>query len=112
MIDLSPLTPLPKLIPPEDSQLENESHRFWAPLTEAITSKQWSQASNVKYEIEERQRQKAADRKERSVEWKPRFFKEALGPKGKPEMTAEGWETIKKLHEGDYSMTPSKELAA
>lgn len=112
VVDLSPLLPEPKLIPPEEAQLENESRRFWAPLTEAIVSKQWSEASNVKYSIEERQRQKAAERKARNAEWHPRFFTEALGPDGKPEMTKEGWETIKKLHDGDYTLEPSAELAA
>ena len=81
-------------------------------MTNSILSKQFQQATTAKQEIEERQRTKAADRKARNVEWHPRFFTEALGPRGQPELTQEGRQALEKLLVGDYYLEPSKETAA
>lgn len=112
MIDLSPMMPLPKLIPPVDNQLPNESRMIWAPVTDAILAKDFTQATNAKQEIEERQRQKAADRKARNVEWTPRFFKNALEPPGRPELSEDGVDAIKRMHVDDYSLRPNVEMGA
>lgn len=112
IIDLQPLFPEPKIIPPEDDQLPNESRIFWAKLTNAIMAKDFSAATAAKTEIEERQRQKAAERKARNVEWKPRFFTGAVTPKGRPELTQDGKDVMDGLHSGNYHMEPSAETAA
>ena len=112
LVDLNPLHPIPKSVPPEASQLPNESHQFWAPLTNAIRSKNWNEASNAKHTIEERQRAKAAERKASNKDWQPRFFTASVTPKGRPELTEDGWAAIKKLHEHDYNLEPNKELGA
>lgn len=112
IVDLQPLLPTPKVIPPEDDQLPNESRKFWGPVTDAIVNKEYAKATTAKQEIEERQRQKAAERKARNAEWQPRFFTEALGPKGQPELSKDGREALDKLHAGDYHLTPNKETGA
>lgn len=111
VVDLNPLWPEPKLIPPVDDQLPNESRKMWEHVTSAIIAKQWSAATAAKQDIEERQRAKAADRKARNVEWKPRFFTGAVTPAGKPELTDDGWDLVKRMHEDDYKLTPSVETA-
>lgn len=107
LIDLNPLWPIPKIIPPETQQLSNESRRFWHGVTEAILTKQYGQATKVKQELEERQREKATSRKEQGSEWKPRFFTEAIMPNGKPELTEDGIQALKGLQVNDFHLEES-----
>jgi hypothetical protein len=60
--------------------------------------KQYSHATNLKTEIEEKQRQKAAERKAADKEWKPRFFTGAVTPVGRPDLTPDGEAALKGLH--------------
>lgn len=108
LIDLDPLFPAPKTIPPEDQQLPNESRRFWHDVTAAIHSREYTKATNIKHQLEERQREKAAARKERNEEWRPRFFTAATTPVGRPDLTTEGERVLKGLQEGDYRLEPSE----
>lgn len=96
-----------KIVPPEKDQLPNESRRFWAEVTQAIVTKQYSQATKLKQELEERQRDKAAERESRNEEWKPRFFTEPLKPEGRPELTEEGRLALKGLQAGDFHLEES-----
>lgn len=112
VVDVTPMFPAPKLIPPVDDQLPNESRIIWAPVTDAIMAKQYTEATNAKQEIEERQRQKAADRKARNAEWKPRFFKNALTPAGQPELSEDGRDAITRMHNDDYRLKPNVETGA
>jgi len=112
LIDLNPLFPLPKNIPPIEEQLPNESRKFWDGVTNAIVNKQYSLATTLKQEIEEKQRAKAAERKSENREWQPRFFTGALTPVGKPDLTRDGEEALKGLHEDRFTLEPSKENAA
>ena len=107
LIDLRPLHPLPKIIPPETKQLPNESRRFWHNVTVAIVNKQFGQATKLKQDLEERQREKAAERKERNLEWKPRFFTGSVTPAGKPDLTPEGKLALQRLYEGDFHLEES-----
>jgi hypothetical protein len=95
-----------------DIQLENESLKFWGGVTDAIHSKQFSKATAIKHEIEERQREKAKERDESGVEWTPRFFTGAVTPLGKPELTADGEVALKRLEEGKWELEPNKVLAS
>lgn len=106
------MMPEPKIIPPANDQLPNESRKIWAPVTEAILNKQYNAATEAKTEIEERQRQKAAERKARNVEWSPRFFTAALTPAGRPELSREGKEALAKLQQNDFKLQPSVETGA
>lgn len=112
MIDLTPLWPTPKVIPPEDAQLPNESRRFWGSVTEAILAKQFVAATNAKQEIEERQRQKAAERKAQGIEWKPRFFTDNVSPAGKPELTGAGKAAMQRLERADWQLEAGPETGA
>ena len=93
-------------------QLPNESRRYWNDVTQAILSKQWGQATKAKQEIEERQREKAAERKAKNEEWKPRFFTGSVTPLGKPDLSDEGIKALQGLHEGNFHLEESKVTAA
>ena len=97
MLDLRPLFPAAKIIPPIDQQLPNESQRFWAGVTNAIKSKQYTEATKLKQEIEERQRDKATQRAEKSEDWRPRFFTDAVTDDGKPDLTEDGKRALQGL---------------
>lgn len=112
LIDVNPLFPAEKIVPPEEYQLPNESRKYWAPVTEAIVSKQYSKATTEKQEIEERQRQKAAERKARNEEWSPRFFTAATTPPGNPILTEDGKKALEGMHNGNFVLEPARETAA
>jgi hypothetical protein len=107
LIDITPLFPVPKDLPPAEEQLSNESLKFWSDVTEAIVEKQFSQATKLKQDIEERQRQKAAERTEKKTEWKPRFFTGAVTPLGKPQLTEEGQKALQGIRSGEFALTES-----
>ncbi|CAF9911145.1 MAG: hypothetical protein GOMPHAMPRED_007322 [Gomphillus americanus] len=112
LIDLDPLIPEAKTIPPEADQLPNESKRFWKDVTQAIVSKQYETGNKLKQDIEKRQRDKAAERKEASREWRPRFFTGAVTPVGRPDLTDDGRRAIDGLGKGDYKLTENEEYGA
>jgi oxysterol-binding protein-related protein 9/10/11 len=111
-MDLVPLSVHPKVIPPDSQQLEIESLRFWSGVTSAILSKQFSKATTVKQEIEEKQREKAKIRQEKGVEWKPWFFKGSITPLGKPELTEEGKQVLNDLQQGRWELAMREEPGA
>lgn len=104
LVDVSPLFPASKIVPPEEMQLANESRRCWSEVTKAIHAHEYSAATQRKHELEERQRYKAAIRMERRHEWKPRFFRVPYDSSGRPELTADGEKVIKRLQNGDYTL--------
>jgi hypothetical protein len=112
LIDLNPLSISPKVVPPESNQLPNESRRFWKDVTTAILAKDFGKATQLKQEIEERQREKAAERQEKSEEWQPRFFTGAITPLGKPDLTTDGKDALTGLHKGIYTLLESKVTGA
>ncbi|KAE8362983.1 hypothetical protein BDV27DRAFT_130679 [Aspergillus caelatus] len=112
LIDITPLFPATKSVPPEESQLSNESRKFWSNVTEAIVDKNYSQATKCKQYIEERQRQRAAERQSKNETWQPRFFTDAVTPLGKPELTEEGRKALEGLYNGDYSLEESETKGA
>ncbi|KFZ07971.1 hypothetical protein V501_06145 [Pseudogymnoascus sp. VKM F-4519 (FW-2642)] len=112
IIDLTPLTLTPKILPPETSQLPNESLRYWSGVTEAITSRQFGRATVLKTEIEERQRRKAREREEGGIEWSPRFFVGSVTPLGRPELTADGEEALRRLGRAEWAIEESKVTAS
>lgn len=108
LIDLTPLYPIPKKLPPEEYQLPNESRKFWSGVTSAILDKRYSEATKLKHDIEERQRSKQAERNQKQITWQPRFFTGAVTPSGKPELTEEGFQVLHKLHENEYKLDESE----
>lgn len=112
LIDLDPLLPVEKVVPPEESQLSNESRKFWSGVTRAILNKQYSQATKLKQEIEDRQRAKAAAREAAKEKWQPRFFTGATTPLGKPTLTEDGKQALESLRKGDFTLEENKVLGA
>jgi len=90
LIDLSPLMPVPKIVPPPEHQLPNESRTFWKDVTSAILEKRFADATRIKQDLEQIQRDKATKRKELNVEFQPRFFTAATESSGKPDLNEEG----------------------
>ena len=90
IMDLNPLMPVPKIVPPPEEQLGNESRKLWEKVSLAINEKRYGDATTIKQEIEQRQRDLATNREKENKEFVPRFFKTATDPTGKPELTEEG----------------------
>lgn len=110
LIDLTPLNVASKVLPPIESQLPNESLKFWSGVTEAITSRQFSHATALKQELEEVQRQKAKEREISGEVFKPRFFTETVTTSGKPELTDSGRKVLDGLHQGKFELTEKEIL--
>lgn len=104
LIDLQPLLPVPKTTPPPEQQLPNESRLFWQDVTNAILEKRFSDATRIKQDLEQAQRDKAAKRKEMNTEYIPRFFTAVTEPTGKPELTQYGKETLERLANKAYEI--------
>lgn len=104
IVDLGPLSVAPKLLPPSNQQLPNESLNLWSSVTEAICSKQFSKATSLKLELEESQREKAREREQAGDEWKPVFFEHVTGNGGKPDLTDKGRQVLDRVQKGEWSM--------
>jgi len=112
LVDVFSMKPLPKIVPPDHKQLPNESRKFWNDVTENIHAKQFSAATSKKQELEERQREKAAERKAQQKEWKPRFFTSVTESNGRPELTEEGKEAMRGLHMEEWHLEEPEEYGA
>lgn len=112
LADMAPLTVVPKLVPDLDVQLPNESRKFWKDVTASIKGKQFTLATTLKQEIEEKQRTKATERKEKQEDWQPRFFTGAVTPVGKPELTEDGKKAVEGINTGDYKLEENKSYGA
>ena len=73
-------------------------------MTTAINEKRYADATRVKQNLEQVQRDKAAKREKLNSEFQPRFFTSVTEPSGKPELTAYGKLTLKGLGEGKYGI--------
>jgi oxysterol-binding protein-related protein 9/10/11 len=112
LMDVSPLMPVPKICPPPEDQLVNESRTFWKDLTVAIQEKRYGDANRIKQNIEQAQRDKAAERKEKDVTWTPRFFQEVTDPDGKPHLSAEGKQAMEGLLSKNFKLAHPEVLGA
>jgi len=105
IIDIGPLSVAPKSLPPKEKQLENESLQLWSGVTEAIHAKQYSKATNVKVELEEKQRELARERERTGTVWKPVFFEQVTVKDGKPQLSAKGRQVLDRAQKGEWDMT-------
>lgn len=112
LTDLNPMTPEPKNIPIESKQLPNESRRIWKDVTQAILDKKYNEANKLKQDIEDRQRKRAAERKDAGKEWRPRFFTAAVTPVGRPDLTDDGRKAIQGLQENKFDLDQNEEYGA
>ncbi|KAH9166509.1 hypothetical protein EDB89DRAFT_2115822 [Lactarius sanguifluus] len=93
LIDLTPLQAVPKIVRPISRQLPSESRRLWESVTSKLLSKEYGEATRAKQVIEQRQRDEAADRKRRGVEFVPRYFEKDI-QSGVPTLTQAGREAL------------------
>jgi oxysterol-binding protein-related protein 9/10/11 len=112
LVDVFSLKPVPKNVPPHEQQLSNESRRFWGEVTENITNKQFNAATSKKQELEERQRERAAERKANQKEWRPRFFTTVTESDGKPVLTEEGRKVMEGLFKEEWHLDEPEEYGA
>ncbi|KAG5645511.1 hypothetical protein DXG03_005921 [Asterophora parasitica] len=89
LLDLSTLKVVPKNVRPLEKQLPHESRKLWVNVTDNLLKKEFSEATKEKVAIEQRQRDEAAERKKKGVEFIPRYFEKGLD-KGFAALTAEG----------------------
>jgi len=89
LIDITTLHPVPKAVRPLESQLPTESRRLWDPVTSRLLKKEYSEATKFKQAIEQKQRDAAAERKNKGIEFIPIFFEKDID-NGIPQLTAEG----------------------
>lgn len=68
LIDMEILDLVPKEVRPVEEQEEMESRRLWDPVTQQIMVKNWGEATKQKQVVEQRQRDKAAQRKKTGEE--------------------------------------------
>ncbi|PTB61985.1 hypothetical protein BBK36DRAFT_24061 [Trichoderma citrinoviride] len=104
IIDILPLNVAPKVLPPKESMLPNESLRLWGGVTDAILSKQFSKATELKVALEEAQREKARKREQNNETWKPVFFEHSVGNGGKPDLNDKGKQVLERAQKGDWNL--------
>lgn len=68
LIDISTLHPVPKAVRPLENQLPTESRKLWDPVTSRLLKKEYSEATKFKQAIEQKQRDDAAERRNKGVE--------------------------------------------
>ena len=112
LIDLGPLMPVPKICTPPEDQLPNESRRFWKDLTIALQEKRFGDANRIKQEIEQKQRDKVAQRQAQNMDWKPRFFSEVTEEGGQPHLSEEGKLALAGLQKKEFELKESGVMAA
>ncbi|KAF5350987.1 hypothetical protein D9756_008295 [Leucocoprinus leucothites] len=94
LIDLSTLRTIPKDVRPLEKQLPNESRKLWENVTANLLKKEYSEATKEKVTIEQRQRDEAAERKRKGIEFIPKYFEKDLSA-GYSKLTEEGWKAVK-----------------
>ncbi|KZT24149.1 hypothetical protein NEOLEDRAFT_1148783 [Neolentinus lepideus HHB14362 ss-1] len=99
LIDLTPLHVVPKSVRPLEKQLPDESRKLWEDVTTRLLKKEYSEATRHKHAIEQKQRDDAAERKRKGVEFIPKYFEKDI-ESGVPALTAEGRKQIEQELQG------------
>ncbi|KAL5485067.1 hypothetical protein ACEPAI_7709 [Sanghuangporus weigelae] len=103
LIDMSTLLVIPKQVKPLHKQHAYESRKLWENVTRNLLAKEYSEATRHKHSIEQRQRDKAAERKKKGEEHIPAFFEKNIDS-GIPILTPEGRKALEdelKLTDGE-----------
>ncbi|KAK4055438.1 hypothetical protein OIO90_003276 [Microbotryomycetes sp. JL221] len=106
LIDMVPLAVQPKTVAPLSEQDELETRKVWDSVSRALLDKDFSRASKNKQELEQKQRDKAAERKKIGEVYKPKFF-EAEPDRvedwdGRPRLTQSGQEAIEQMFQAEW----------
>ncbi|KAH9477467.1 Oxysterol-binding protein-like protein 1 [Psilocybe cubensis] len=78
LMDLSTLFVVPKTVRPLERQHSRESRKLWENVTDKLMKKEFSEATKEKVAIEQRQRDEAAERKKKGIQFVPRYFENDL----------------------------------
>jgi len=78
LIDLSTLHVIPKFVRKLEKQLPFESRKLWESVTNNLLKKDFSEATRAKITIEQKQRDDAAERKKKGVEFVPQYFEQDI----------------------------------
>ncbi|EIW74369.1 hypothetical protein CONPUDRAFT_133042 [Coniophora puteana RWD-64-598 SS2] len=89
LVDLASLHVVPKRVRPLGKQDEYESRKLWEPVTSRLVKKEYGEATKHKLAIEQRQRDRAAERKRVGEEFVPKYFEEDITT-GEPVLTDAG----------------------
>ncbi|CAG8458882.1 11804_t:CDS:2 [Funneliformis mosseae] len=89
LLDLEKLEAVPKKVKPMAQQGSLESRKIWRSVSSALFSKDYNKATKEKQILEEKQRQKASDRKANKQEFESVLFKIPV-VNGKPELKPAG----------------------
>ncbi|KAH9988807.1 hypothetical protein BJV74DRAFT_885305 [Russula compacta] len=93
LIDLTSLRAVPKAVRPISKQIPTESRRLWDSVTSRLLRKEFGEATRAKHIIEQRQRDEAAERKRRGVEFVPKYFEKDI-QSGVPTLTQAGRDAL------------------
>ncbi|TFK91645.1 hypothetical protein K466DRAFT_582628 [Polyporus arcularius HHB13444] len=93
LIDVSTLHVIPKSVRPLEKQQPNESRKLWENVTDKLVKKEYSEATKHKLAIEQKQRDDAAERKRKGVDFVPKYFEPDIST-GIPMLTEEGCKAI------------------
>jgi hypothetical protein len=93
LLDLSTLKIIPKAVRSLEKQLPNESRKLWDDVTAKLIKKEYSEATKHKLAIEQRQRDEAAERKRKGIEFIPSYFETDIDS-GVPVLTLEGRKAV------------------
>ena len=74
LLDVSSLHIIPKVVRPLEKQDPRESRKLWQKVTSNLLKKEYSEATKEKIEIEQRQRDEAAERKRKGLLYVVSFF--------------------------------------
>lgn len=69
LVDLAALSVMPKTVRPLEKQHPRESRKLWETVTDKLIKKEFSEATKEKVTIEQRQRDEAAERKRKGIEF-------------------------------------------
>ena len=85
LFDATHAKPTPPLVRPLEEQDERESQRLWHKTVLAIQDRNHEVATDEKTKIEDMQRQEAAQRHEKGLDWQPKLFRRVRGGPGEPD---------------------------
>ena len=74
-------------------------------MTVAIKEKRFPEATRLKQELEERQREKVKERESHQKEFKPRFFTKVIEGNGKPLLSEEGKRALQGLQDMKWELS-------
>lgn len=73
-VNVNNLSIVKKQVKPISQQEENESRRLWKEVTAGLKFNEIDKATTAKFELEQKQRLEAKERKDRELEWETKVL--------------------------------------